>query len=333
MTNNTTGAAGYDISGFATFLSHPTQQLSLDLSSASVVEVIRAYESFRKRTAQNYTKQSLIYNIRKIEKAFHCALMPVQINDMFYSYWVQYLLNQGCVYSTIQNYCDQLRASLRWAMRHQCPVSDTFDQYTIPHYSKTKIALTPDQISHIYHYDISALNKDILPKRIGKAYLDRARDMFVLACNLGQRYSDMIRITAEHFDETGNVFTIIQQKTNAKAVVHISEMSIDPIVTHEILRKYNYCAPRTGSINNYNQAIHFLLSTIGGQFNKQISTENKVNGKIELTLTPMHRMVSSHTARRTFITNAILRGLPEIKVRKSSGHTDGRHFGTYCIID
>lgn len=56
--------------------------------------------------------------------------------------------------------------------------------------------------------------------------------MFV-SCNLGQRFSDMIRIDKSCFDR--NIFTIFQQKTGNKARVDIDKMSIDKKTTYYIL--------------------------------------------------------------------------------------------------
>lgn len=42
------------------------------------------------------------------------------------------------------------------------------------------------------------------------ATLEKVRDMFVLGCNLGQRYSDLVRISPENFKNAH--FTIVQQR-------------------------------------------------------------------------------------------------------------------------
>lgn len=333
MTTSANVAIAFDFSDWQKYLLQGNSALTLDLSESTMIDVIRAYENFKRRNNKCFNRSNLISNIRAIQDLFGVTIMPRHIDQIFYSYWMEYLVKRGCKYSTIHCYFDEIRAILKWATRYKCPISDTFDLVNIPKYNSTKIALTPDQVSHIYHFDISKLRSKELPDRISKAAIGKVRDMFLLSCNLGQRYSDMVRITPDHFDETKTVLSIIQQKTSAKAVVDIKEFAIDPNVTFEILRRYDYHAPYTGNINTYNKVLHFLIRSIGGQFDNNVKTENKVNGKIEIILKPMHQMISSHTARRTFITNNILRGKPEIKVRRCSGHTDGRHFGTYCILD
>ena len=56
-------------------------------------------------------------------------------------------------------------------------------------------------------------------------YLNSSNDnMFVLGCNLGQRYSDLVRISPDNFKN--GVLTIVQQNTGTKCYVPISTMRI-----------------------------------------------------------------------------------------------------------
>ena len=49
---------------------------------------------------------------------------------------------------------------------------------------------------------------------------------------------------------------------------------------HAILEKYNYHAPYTGDINNYNTYLHELLRHIGEDFMEEVHIDNKINGVI-----------------------------------------------------
>lgn len=322
----------YSEAAFGNFLSNPSAELEIDLAHASLIEVIEHHARFKRRTSPNFNESSLVFNIRRLEGLFRCTIMPKQINDIFYSYFIQFLRSRGLVYSSIENYCTQIRSTLRWAIRHNCSVSSTFDLFEVPKYHKTMIALTPDQISHIYHFDVRKVPSSLLgPKRYSYAYLDRVRDFLVLSCSLGQRFSDMSRICPDHFDETQTIFTIVQQKTGNKAVVNINDWSIDKRVIRNILKKYDYHAPKVGGIGNYNYAIKFLLQQIGEDFLNPVSTENKVDGKIVKSTTPLYKLVSSHTGRRTFVCYHLIQGKREIDIRKCTGHTDARSFSAYDV--
>ena len=92
---------------------------------------------------------------------------------------------------------------MSWASKHGCLLSQTFNVYEVPRYFKSRVALSQDEISHIAHFDVSKVDRRPQYRRT----LERVRDMFVLLCNLGQRYSDISRITPENFER--NMFRII----------------------------------------------------------------------------------------------------------------------------
>ena len=133
--------------------------------------------------------------------------MPSQITDVFYANFIQWAHEKGNCYSTIKLYCNQLKSDLNWASRHGCKMSQTYNVYEVQWYFKSRVALSQDEINHITHFDISKVARRPQYRRT----LERVRDMFVLLCNLGQRYSDIWRITPENFER--NLCRIIQQKT------------------------------------------------------------------------------------------------------------------------
>lgn len=308
---------------------HPSTKFVLDLHNASLNEVIDAYVEFKRKTNPRYTISGLIFNLKELEAEFGVRLMPIQVTDVFYAQMMRWLLERGLTYSTIENYFGNIRCALSWACKHNCVVSNTYDCFDIPKYSKETIALTADQVSHIYHFDLSCVKR-----KDYRATLQKVKDMFVLSCNLGQRYSDMSRIEPMHFNDQHTIFSILQQKTNNKARVDIDKFAISPKVTHEILRRYDYHAPYSTKINTYNKHLRALLRMIGGEFNEVVRVEEKVNGIMRTHETPMLELISSHTARRTFIThNIITMNHTEIDVRRCSGHTDSRSFCKYLCYD
>jgi integrase len=154
--------------------------------------------------------------------------------------------------------------------------------------------------------------------------------MFVLSCNLGQRFSDMVRIDRSCFDR--NIFTILQQKTGAYARVDIERMSMDRKTTYEILEKYDYRPPLATEVTGYDRHLKELLQYIG--FNELVKQETKVNGQVEVKYEPKWRLIGSHTARRTFATNNILRGLKTSEIRRATGHKSESSFEKYiCYFD
>lgn len=314
---------------FANYLNQTKEQaFVLDLSNASLLEIIDELIAMKSKISPRYGRgfTCLINNLRLLEKQFNCVLKPHQITDVFWHHFVPFLLQRGLALSSIKTMCSQLRAALDWASRHQAKISPTFDLIKLPSYCHQQIALTPDEVSHIYHFDLSTINRR--PQHLRK--LETVKDMFVLSCNLGQRFSDMIRIDKTCFNR--NIFTIVQQKTGNHAKVDIDRMSIDRNTTYKILEKYDYCSPLTTDISCYDKYLKELLSHIG--FDEIIRRETKVNGFIEVECTPKWRLIGSHTARRTFATVNVLRGYRMAEIRRATGHKSETAFEKYiCYYD
>jgi integrase len=292
------------------------------------MEVIDELIKMKSRLSPNYAKSfsTLRLHLAGLEKQFHCTLLPHQITDLFWHNFIPFLTNAGIALSSVKKVCSQLRTALDWGARYGARIAPSFDIVKIPPYCRQQVALTPDEVSHIYHFDLSSVNRR--PQHLRK--LERVRDMFVLSCNLGQRFSDMVRIDKTCFDR--NIFTILQQKTGTYARVDIERMCLDRKTTYAILEKYGYRSPVTTDISCYDRYLKELLQYVG--FKELIKRETKVNGVVEVTYEPKWKLISSHTARRTFATNNLVRGLKTSEIRRATGHRSESAFEKYiCYFD
>ena len=317
--------SSFDARGFSSYLERP-QTFQLDLSKSTLLEIIDEMCKVKDILSPRTTKQhSCLRNqLRGIEVEFNCTLMPNQVTDIFWAHFVSYMVSaKGLAVSTAKTCCAQLKSALSWASRHNCPIAPTYDFVQLPKYNHEQIALTPDEVSHIYHFDISRIERRSQYLR----NMEKVRDHFVLSCSLGQRFSDMVRIDRSCFDR--NIFSIMQQKTGVKCRVDIDKMSMDANTTYKILDKYGYEAPIKGDITDYNRYIKQLLQYIGGEFNDEVKRETKINGVIDTKFFPKHKLISSHTCRRTFATVNTLRGFPEAEVRRATGHKSDGAFAKY----
>lgn len=252
----------------------------------------------KSRLSPKFSKgfSSIRYNLAQVEQTFRCTLLPHQISEIFWHNFIPYLLNRGLALSSIQTICSQLKCTLAWGARFGAKVSPTFDLVRVPSYNHEQISLTPDDVSHIYHFDLRNIKRRPQRKRV----LQQIKDMFVLSCNLGQRHSDMVRI--------------------------------DRKTTYAILEKYNYEAPYKGDISHYNKGLKELLDIMG--FHEEIKQDTKVSGHIRTDLVPKYKLVSSHTARRTFATTNVMKGTRISEIRRATGHRTEAAFDRYvCYWD
>lgn len=311
------------------FLTQPQDQFALDLSRSTLFECIDEYTQIKGRlhpSVYNSTR-NVKRHLANLQDALHIELRVNQITSVFYIKFVEYLQMKGLKLSSIKLICQYIRAIIAWASDYNAVVHPSYRDMDFPKYRRQMIALTADDVSRIYHYDLSHANMRPQLKRT----LEKVKDMFVLGCNLGQRVSDLVRINKDCFD-VGR-FRIIQQKTKQKAVVDISTMSIDRRTTIEILEKYDYKPPYTASKSNYNKHIHQLMHLI---FKEEQVPQSIITGNLSAQrLIPKYKAISSHTCRRTFAThNYLIRKYPAIDVMRATGHADEKSFRRYiCGLD
>lgn len=338
--NNSIYASKTDVS-FGDYLnSSKNYMFALDLSSNTVIECIDKMCEIKSLSHPNIKKNysMLVNKLKSIEQMFGCTIQPIMISSVFWNHFIPFLANQGLRYSTINHIKTNLLTVLTWSSKYGVKLNPSYNEVDVPKYSSSNISLTPEQIKRIYYFKFRAVetynfrNKKYCRLRRNKiATLEKVRDMFVLGCNLGQRYSDLVRISPEHFKN--GAFSIVQQKTGNKCFVHIDNLSIDNKITWEILEKYNYTAPYKGNISNYNTYLHQLLYMIGGDFLEEIYTDNKINGVITRETKQRYQLISSHSARRTFATINTIRNIPRHKILRATGHTSEQAFVRYICYD
>ena len=328
-------------SGFKEYLnSSMNDMFSLDLSNCTLIECINKMCEIKQRSHPKIKKnyQMLINKLEYIEQQFGCKIMPAMISGVFWNHFIPFLSEQGLKYSTIGHVKANLITTLNWSSKYGVKLNPSYNEVDIPNYIPSKISLTPDEISHIYHFKIGQCEtynfrlKKVAKLRKNKINtLEKVRDMFVLGCNLGQRYSDLIRISPENF--RNGQFSIVQQKTGNKCFVPINSLSIDNRITFSILEKYNYHAPYSGNINNYNRYLHQLLYCIGEEFLEEVHIDNKINGVITRETMQRYQLISSHSARRSFATINTLRNIPRSKILRATGHSSEKAFVRYICYD
>ncbi|MBQ0089931.1 MAG: hypothetical protein KBT27_11450 [Prevotellaceae bacterium] len=337
----------FDSSKLSSLTTNRNARFHLDLCNSTLIQVLEASETFHKKQNPRYKNSAIVGFINRLETAIGATIMPIDVTDEFYVEAQSFLLNvpneKGKIVkpSTITNYFSIIQGTLSWASKHNCKISETYNVWKVDHYEKPKIALTPSMIAYIYSYDISqnakklrAEAKAMKVRNFSLTMLERIRDQFVIECQLGQRYSDASRFDRTNFDASGTVFRITQQKTGGKAVVNLSKYAIDKTIAFKLLRKYDYKSPAHGfDISNANKYLHLLCKCIGGDFSEIVGGENKISGTIHKEEYKVWQLITTHTARRTFITYwANSNDMSIVRLQKCTGHKDVRQISRYTIM-
>src|SRR6185437_2670575 len=153
--------------------------------------------------------------------------------------------------------------------------------------------------------------------------LERVRDLFLIGCYTGLRYSDFSILRPDQIND-GFIETT-QIKTGEPVVI-----PIHPTVKR-ILEKYNGILP--ASISNQNTNVY--LKEVGQKVNCLKSTFSKTITKGGLTITQNFEkweLLCTHTARRSFASNEYLAGTPTITIMAITGHKTEKAFLRYIKL-
>lgn len=135
--------------------------------------------------------------------------------------------------------------------------------------------------------------------------MDIIKDLFLVLCWTGLRESDLNQVKGSNI--TNDTLHIKQQKTGGRISI-----PLHPVVM-EILKKYDNELP-----TRTQQYINRKLKVISTKLTEKLPLSEKD-----------YSLIKTHTGRRTFASNMILRGIPARDVMAVTGHRTERDFFRY----
>ena len=172
------------------------------------------------------------------------------------------------------------------------------------------IFLTEEEISKIYALELSGKEEQV-------------RDLFVLQCWIGQRFTDTQSINEGIMKDNGNIIEIIQEKTKHKVSVPLLP------IAKEILAKYENQFP----IFTNQTALNYLTKIGEKAGITRLHTVVEHRGdEVTKKQVPVYKLIKTHTARRSFICNMLLRGFDAHLIMKITGHNDVESFQKYVKL-
>jgi len=236
------------------------------------------------------------------------------INLNFYNDFSEYVsIKLGRMKNTEGKYIKTLKSFLTEATERGLNTNLEYKskRFKVVKETADTIYLTLDELAKIKNLDLT-----------NKLHFDRIRDLFLIGCYTGLRFSDFSKIKPENI--TNNTIAITTAKTDERVVI-----PLNPIVK-DIISKYDGALPREIS----NQKMNIYLKDIvelAGVDTLIMQRKTKGNKATKITL-PKYKLVSTHTARRSFATNAFKSGVPAISIMKITGHKTEKAFMAYIKI-
>lgn len=260
----------------------------------------------------------VLNKLREFETFARYRVKFEHINIDFYNRFKRWFFAQGFS----RNYFGNIMKVLKQVYKEARDVDHLHDgtgtdhrDFTCPNDTADSVYLSPEELDRIRNLKIDAstvqdpqhpISGDWLEKRI--TALIRARNLFLIGCYTGLRVSDFSRLRDAHI---GKFITIKTHKTGTPVVI-----PIHPVV-REIIDS-GFDLSDTVSDQKLNGHIKDLCRMAG--IDDEVLVNKNVGGHDTEVVLPKYKLVSSHTARRSFATNAYKAGVPTIAIMKITGH-------------
>ena len=236
-----------------------------------------------------------------------------KITPQFYDKFLALLINQkNMLNNTAYKMISFLKTFMIWANTNNFTDNTSHKSFKGKTEQNEVIYLTNDELEHLY------------TMKIENERLDRVRDVFVFQCCTGVRYGDIENISRE--DIKGNTWHLRTQKTKDIIEVPLTDKPLS------ILAKYSGLEKPLPIISNQkmNRYVKELCNKAG--INDKVKIVQYQGTERKAKTYKKYEVIGSHTARRTFITLSLQKGMPSEVIMAITGHRDFKMMRRYLKI-
>lgn len=267
-------------------------------------------------TVRSY-KQT-VNRLKDFDKQLKYNLDFSNIDLKFYYAFIQYLEQNNYSTNTIGKHIKNLKTILNAATEDGFNSNLKYKHRDFKAVSKESVSiyLTESEIDALYNADLSR-RKD----------WELARDIFLVGYYTGQRVSDYKEVSQDQiklFNGT-EVIEFKQKKTGKKLFV-----PLHPRLKKIFKDRYHGNPPRKLNAPDINEYVKEAGRI--AKIDEEIKLDKIIDGKTVAIKVPKYSLIMSHTARRSFCTNAYLAKMPVIDIMAISGHSTEREFYKYIKV-
>tara|TARA_R110002050_G_scaffold79810_4_gene170575 strand:+ start:31767 stop:32984 length:1218 start_codon:yes stop_codon:yes gene_type:complete len=293
----------------------------LAINKAGPKTIVQCFEEFIKVKEATIVHNSLkaytttLNHLKKYLEEKRRKLTFNDIDEKFYNGFLSYLIDDvKLTNNTINKMTKNLKAFLGWTLEQGYHQNESFRKFSFKESETDIFVLDWDELMHLYNFEIK------------QTYLAQVKDIFCFGCFTSLRYSDIYNLKKSQI--TNDAINLRVMKTKESIQIPLNNYS------KAILEKYKEipgekCLPVIS-----NQKMNDYLKTIGemAKLNSNV-TRVRYQGikRIEENL-PKHKVLTTHIARKTFITNAFRLNIPVEVIMQISGHKDHKVFKRYNKI-
>ncbi len=288
---------------------------------------------FFEHASKQFTRrrsQQILTAINKI-RDFNPNLTFEQIDKKFYRDFTQHLRDKNFSANYIGSIIKNLKRILNYATDNDDNKNLEYKNFKKPSEEVYNIYLSEEEIEKIYNLKIDEkmileyqedkmkyLSKLSIDRQI--MALDRARKLFVIGCWTGLRVENYLNIDPEiQVDLTSGFIQAIANKNGPKLRIPI----------HKLVRQIVETDGFPESVSQEKLNVHNkILGKMAGIKDMIIFTRTIGNRRMEYTKNK-YELITTHTARRSFASNLISRGIPKQFIMAVTGHKTEANFNKY----
>lgn len=252
--------------------------------------------------------------LQEFEKAKKYKLTFSSVNSKFSSEFTNYcMVDRAHINNTYSRNLGLFKTFMLWSLKQGYTYNLAFQDF------KKKKKVITNQI---------ALKKEDLQRLLLFEFktkkLEEVRDIFVFSCVTGMRFGELKLIS--RMNVVDDTLFLKEEKGSEKET---REIPLNDVASY-ILRKYDYRLPLRAN-QKHNEYIKEVFEVAGYTDNVEKTT---TRGKeVIREVMPYFERISTHTARRTFITMMKNKGKSDKLISKITGHRDMKTLNSYYQID
>jgi integrase len=290
---------------------HGVYNKFVDDRRSGVEKKAGTYESFSPRIIQKY--ETAYKWLRKFAGDKGVELTIRYFSSLeFFNEFTLFLFRQNLHRNTVHDIIKTLKTFAKWAVKNNYVKEIDTSDWKIVEDEVLLFALDEDELSKIENLDLSE-----------HPLLSKVRNLFLIQCYTGLRFSDLMELTIDSFDMSNKILRVRTIKTDSVVNIPITP-KLQSVLAKDGFQ-LEFCANYTYNVK---------LKEIGqlAEVNAMIEFAEYKDGKKTITLKPKYELLSSHCGRRTFITNALRKGISERLIMKITGHKSLRSFEKYIKL-
>jgi len=248
---------------------------------------------------EKYSKKSITFNT--INKSF--------LATKFFPYLTKH---KNMIDNTAHKQIQFFKSFLLWAVGEKLTENKDWERFKSKSNANDVIYLTEKELMKLYGYKFES------------GRLTRAKDIFVFQCFTGVRYSDIQNLS--RVDIKRSTWHLYTQKTGDIIKIPLNSYALS------ILAKYSDLDTPLPQLSNQKMNDYLKEFCKIAEIDEEVKIVKYRGGEREESIHKKYEVIGSHTARRTFITLSLQRGMKAEVIMKITGHTTHKMMNKYLKI-